>query len=142
VNWKTNQTAASHGNDRISFATKGNIGVERNVITCYRCGQQGHYANECCNARINQQHQNSRSGSRSNGTMTTVHKPENVRGHQNEHEELQFTFCTHLGEPNQVNTSTMHSNIPSIWILLDNQSTIDVVINAKLLRIYMQPKPG
>jgi hypothetical protein len=66
--------------------------------------------------------------------MPTVHEPENVCGHQNEHDELQFTFCTHHGETNQVNTSTMHRNIPSTWILLNNQSTIDVFIKAKLLK--------
>jgi hypothetical protein len=66
--------------------------------------------------------------------MMTLHEPENARGYQSDCEELHFMFCTHHGDTNLANTSTTYSNIPGSWILLDNQSTIDVFINAKLLK--------
>ena len=63
--------------------------------------------------------------------MMTVHEAKNDResilvtagvsnNYQNDHAELQFTFCTHHDETSHVNTLTMHINIPDSWILLDN----------------------
>jgi hypothetical protein len=46
----------------------------------------------------------------------------------------EFAFHNHNHEEVLLNTLKSPCNIPATWILLDNQSTIDVFSNEKLLR--------
>jgi hypothetical protein len=48
VYWKSGQSVSGHDVDEISFGTINNrrSNTDSYPITCYCCGQQGHYANE------------------------------------------------------------------------------------------------
>jgi Zinc knuckle len=47
VNWK-GDSSAGYMNDGAAFAiTNARQNIDRSNITCFRCGVQGHYANEC-----------------------------------------------------------------------------------------------
>jgi hypothetical protein len=93
--------------DGVAFVnTDGERGKGRNLdhITCFECGKQGHYATNC---PLRQQR----------GTnMCTCGDEEVDDGNGG------FSF---LQSGMQV--------IPANWLLLDNQSTIDLFCNAKLL---------
>ena len=79
----------------------------------------GHYANKCPNAdKMDQQ------GGRSAANLLM----EGIAG-ESDDEDITFNFVQH-----DVVLSTPHQElIPSNWILLDNQSTVDVFANKKLL---------
>ena len=49
-------------------------------------------------------------------------------------------LCEHENHIASVNTNAGHSNIPESWILLDNQSTVDVFTNQRLLKNIRESK--
>jgi hypothetical protein len=51
-----------------------------------------------------------------------------------EHNETQFIFCNHNTSQASFNTTIQKHDIPKSWILLDNQSTLDVFANPTLLK--------
>jgi hypothetical protein len=87
------------GGDGVAFTQSSGA---RNV-TCFRCQEQGHYANDCPTRREQQQKQQLGSSS----FMTGTEHPTSADGRGGS-----FMF------------SQVASDIPSTWILLDNQSTI------------------
>jgi Zinc knuckle len=108
-----------HQADGMDFTNKGvpnddndnTSGRNRDHITCFECGQTGHYANRCPNRK---QSEDSPKGDQEGNTL-----------------------CTHGVEDPSVGGLTFFqmngSNIPKGWILLDNQSTIDIFCNKRLL---------
>jgi hypothetical protein len=96
-------TASVIENDGVAFLNNGQQAGNRRQVTCFNCGEVGHYANQC--EKPNQQ-----------GNVNCNSNPVNMNGNG-------FTF-----------SQPSHSSIISkTWILLDNQSTIDLFCNADLL---------
>ena len=147
--------APAHGNPGVSFNTVGAGPVTatkaqpnpRPDITCSRCNRTGHFANKC--AEVNAL----------NGTVLAIREvaddvvavPTSGEGsvtgtalanvRYDEGDQYGFQFLND-GDVQQLNDGVLHSQhkaatgqpVPSSWILLDNQSTVDVFSNGALLR--------
>ena len=112
--WEGNRARPSeHRNDGIVFATTGSdrgASRPRPDITCFNCQQQGHFANQCPNRDNNE-----------NGGTDGVSA---VMGDE-EKSTNEDGFSFSQGEK---------SPIPEGWLLLDNQSTDDIIKSKTLLR--------
>jgi hypothetical protein len=105
-------------NDGVSFATTDGT-KDKSHIQCHKCKQYGHYANKCKQAQ-------------SAATLLTT-SVENGNGN---------FMCSSIVLITHGITLQSQSNndyhIPPTWILLDNQSTIDVFNNSDLLENIRQ----
>ena len=97
--------------------------LKRNV-TCHMCGVKGHYATDCPELAAERA-----SGNSTPHTGTTLLMAGIADGEFDEDEKASFTFVNH-GITCQVGTD---GRVPKSWILLDNQSTVDVFYNPDLL---------
>ena len=151
TNWKAeSQQNDVLGNNGISFITtsantnNNNRRPQRaNIITCYRCGRTGHYATSCPgdtteHVATNPQTQSpiqspnlnhtSQTNTENSNALLTAGTPD-----IDNTDITQFIFCNYDCEETSLNTRKESSSIPESWILLDNQSTLDVFSNSKLL---------
>jgi hypothetical protein len=87
-------------------------------ITCHKCGSQGHYANECPDL-------DEKSGVQA--LMAGVEEGE----FDDEPSSYQFLVDAEEGG---VFHQQQNGQVPNSWILLDNQSTVNIFSNKKLLK--------
>jgi hypothetical protein len=113
-------------------------------VTCHRCRKKGHYANECENERATDGAPESRvemklASKKQTGTTLVTEGAYDVGflDDQDEFDEYQFInmdidimLDARDGVVMQIEG---HGKLPRNWILLDNQSTVDVFCNRNLL---------
>ena len=106
--------------DGVAFTTDGKKAPTKKTVTCHKCGVKGHYATECPEITGRKAEDAAQSGT----TMLMAGIEDGEFDN-----EPNFTFVNHgvscqMGEDGR---------LPKTWILLDNQSTVDVFYNAELL---------
>jgi Zinc knuckle len=114
----------SNHSDGIAFTTSGSVQSNRSIdnrdnmsndkshITCYKCGKHGHYADQCQSQSKNSDIESKNIEQETNLCTVGVQK-ENGK---------EFLFYQN------------RSLIPNSWILLDNQSTVDIFCKKSLLQ--------
>lgn len=118
-NWVHNPLRFVLHQSGTAFATSGEGEDDRDLshITCYNCQQQGHYAAGCRNEPC--MRAQGPVSTNQEGTQMLV---SGIEGDTTANGGTQFTFSQAHGR-----------NIPATWILLDNQSTVDIFKNWALL---------
>lgn len=114
---------------------------DKSKITCRRCGEKGHYPSECDNERLVRP----ASGDDTSTSSTTSPPSAGTRqsgatlllsgiseGEFEDDITAGFQFLNHANETVFQNNGS--AAVPDTWILLDNQSTVDVFHNPRLLR--------
>jgi Zinc knuckle len=107
----------------LAFVTAGSGGGQPRgcgsggKIVCFQCGQQGHIATNCTNPQ-QQQEASAQEPQQQQGTNLCMNGTEEAPA-----SDGGFMFSQLPGTP-----------IPATWILLDNQSTVDLFQNSRLLK--------
>ena len=107
-------------------------------ITCFRCGETGHYASACPYSL--EEAQRRLATAQSSNTNDDVDTAEQLfmsgstYGYQGDHEDTDTAY-QFLVSSNMTSSNTRHgAHIPKEWILLDSQSTVSIFSNRRLLR--------
>ena len=154
--------APTPGHPGVSFSTVGNPGPvtgtkaqanPRPDITCIRCNRTGHFANKCAEVNALDGTVLTIEGAVAEAVVvpTVASAPVDGATHATVHwddggDRCGFQFLNG-GEVQQLNDGVLHGQhkaatgqpVPSSWILLDNQSTVDVFSNGALLRNIRKP---
>ena len=99
---------------------------DKSKITCHRCHEKGHYANECPHNDGNKTDGNNKTDTANLHAQISASEFQDP-GH------IGFEFVTNGMTDVTLNVNDS-SPIPKTWILLDNQSTVDVFHNGDLLK--------
>jgi hypothetical protein len=96
-------------------------------ITCHKCQEKGHYANECNNVRVEKE---------AEATLVTAGASTvKVDDFDDaDHVHFQFLMTGKHSDHRSVVLNQPAGAVPKLWILLDNQSTVDVFYNKELLQ--------
>jgi hypothetical protein len=141
-NWKQDPRHGRRevGGGEISFVNNGDKkgkARDKKDVTCHRCKQKGHYANTCENERVTGETapENKSEGKTQSGTtLLTLENLDTFLDDQEDYVSYQFINVGGLTDTSGV---VMHigsdGRLPRDWILLDNQSTVDVFCNKNLL---------
>ena len=115
--------------DGIAFATTSDEHKkkkDKNHVTCHRCGEKGHYANEITKCKAATE----KNPEKSSGVTATT-----VSGEEEEYEDsdpsMSFEFCGCHIETKNFNIFKSNKKVPNTWVLLDNQSIVDVFYKTK-----------
>jgi hypothetical protein len=133
VNWKGDPNKQPRGvisdgvaftNDGVALAQPTRVKKDVANIECYNCGKLGHYSSDCPKPR------------KQTGEQLLTAGIESGEFHGNDN----FAFVNDgngLSSNSRSDGVTLNGGqgrIPNTWILLDNQSTVDVFHNALLLK--------
>jgi hypothetical protein len=163
INWKQDprnlMRSVGVTNDGVSFANidgddDGGVSLNTNgggrrrkgppdksKITCRRCGEKGHYPSECDNERIARPPSGDDASTSSSLTSASAGTRQSgatlllsgiAEGEFEDDITTGFQFLNHANETVFQNAGS--AAVPDTWILLDNQSTVDVFHNPRLLR--------
>ena len=139
ANWKQDPR---HGlrevnGGEISFVNDGDKRTKgkpnKRDVTCHRCKKKGHYATECDNERVaDDETQDKKDGKTQTGT--TLLTVDNFLDDQDSYVHYQLLNVNTKDEANGVAMQLdSDGRLPRNWILLDNQSTVDVFCNKSLI---------
>jgi hypothetical protein len=96
-------------------------------ITCHHCGQKGHYTNKCNGIKPKKTEQEAEATLVMAGVATKDFK-------EADHVHFQFLMTASYANYRSVVLNQPSGAVPKAWILLDNQSTVNVLYNKDLLR--------
>ena len=147
-----NTTLGNGGRGRGSGRTggRGGHGGNRSNIQCFRCGAMGHYASECPETLEDAQRMLAETTETGTNMLqhATLNEPTtdqpnemhfaslNLDELNQEDNDTSFVFTQDLR-----NVEAQHGgHLPPEWILLDNQSTVDVFTNRRLLKNIRRAK--
>ena len=122
----SNSSGSSSGSSNNSGNKKS-----KDHITCFNCKQKGHYSNQCTNPKVEEGTTNITIDNGNNNTGTTL---VNQDVHEGAFDDTDIvTSFAFICSGHSFNTASSSKHIPDTWVLLDNQSTIDVFSNPSLL---------
>ena len=115
-------------------------GQGRKMVTCSCCGQRGHYASECnaTNEEVQQYRASQLPATKNDSGEQLLHSGVLQDDSDNDITTSWIFNQTHIVH-DHTHLETRHGGqLPMEWVLLDNQSTIDVFVNRRLLRNIRQ----
>jgi Zinc knuckle len=129
TNTNTSTSDADQDGNGVILATTNPVDCtvrrgNRSNITCFRCGMNGHYANECP----------TRTEARPIGKNELLTTGVTTEAENQTNEQSEFAFCQENANKMTMTHAVMQTHIPVEWNLLDSQSTINMFSNKNLLK--------